>query len=325
MKQTLLSVIGLLWAAACQAYTVGFQTVMVPDSGNPPILVGIWYPSDAPEKPDRIALDTVSVAHDGAVAGSDLKLVMMSHGTGGGFADHVDTAMALAKAGFVAAAPTHTGDNWKDRSRVLSIWDRPRQLHVVADWLLSTWPAHTHLDQAHIGVFGYSAGGFTALVAAGGQPDLTLVDKHCVAYPQEFTCALITQFQPKGGKLPAAPPGAWVHDPRISATVLVAPALGFTFGKAGLAGVRMPVQLWRGGNDTTLPQPFYAQAIDDDLPAKPDYHVVPGAEHLDFMSPCDADKAKTVPGLCTSRPGFNRAAFHESFDNAVVAFFKTHL
>jgi predicted dienelactone hydrolase len=325
MKRIFPAVIAVLWASAVHAHSVGFQTVMVPDLGNPPIFVGIWYPSDAPEKPEHIALDTVSVAHDGAIAGQDLKLIMMSHGTGGGFADQVDTATALASAGFVAAAPTHTGDNWKDRSRVLSIWERPRQLHVVANWLLSTWPAHTRLDQAHIGVFGYSAGGFTALVEAGGNPDLSLLDKHCITYPKEFTCALITQFQPKGGPLPAAPPGAWVHDPRISATVLVAPALGFTFGKSGLSGVRMPVQLWRGGSDTTLPQPFHAQAINDNLPVKPDYHVVPGAQHLDFMSPCDAIKAKTVPGICTSLPGFNRAVFHASFNESVVAFFKSHL
>jgi predicted dienelactone hydrolase len=174
-------------------------------------------------------------------------------------------------------------------------------------------------------VFGYSAGGFTALVAAGGNPDLSLLDKHCLIYPKEFTCALIAQFQPKGGPLPAAPPGAWVHDPRISATVLVAPALGFTFGKTGLSHVRMPVQLWRGGSDTTLPQPFYAQAINDDLPTPPEYHVIPGAQHLDFMSPCDALKAKTVPAICTSLPGFNRQNFHVTFNNSVVAFFKKAL
>jgi predicted dienelactone hydrolase len=136
MTRIFLVAVVALWAGFAQAHNVGFQTVMVPDPGNPPILVGIWYPSDVAEKPERIALDTVPLAHDGPIAGCNLKLIMMSHGTGGGFADHVDTATALAKAGFVAAALTHTGDNWKDRARVLSIWERPRQLHVVANWLL---------------------------------------------------------------------------------------------------------------------------------------------------------------------------------------------
>jgi predicted dienelactone hydrolase len=101
--------------------------------------------------------------------------------------------------------------------------------------------------------------------------------------------------------------------------------LGFTFGKSGLSHVRMPVQLWRGGSDTTLPQPFYAQAINDDLPVPPEYHVIPGAQHLDFMSPCDALKAKTVPAICTSLPGFNRQKFHLSFNKSVVGFFKKTL
>jgi predicted dienelactone hydrolase len=323
--------IKLFWAAlilvcgAMPARAVGFATSSVPDPGNPPLLVGIWYPSDAPEKPVRISLDTAQVAPGGPVAAGMFKLIVMSHGQGGGFANQVDTAVALARAGFVVAAPTHTGDNLHDGSRLLKIWDRTRQLHVVTDWVLSTWAGHAHLDQSHIGVFGFSAGGFTALVAAGGVPDMSLIDKHCATYPTEFTCTLIAQANPAHAPLPKAPPGGFVHDKRIAAAVVVAPALGFTFGKSGLAGVRMPVQLWRAEQDTTLPQPFYAQAVDDDLPTKPDYRVVPHAQHLDFLSPCDAAKTRIAPQICSSLPGFSRAAFHAVFDRDVVRFFQANL
>ena len=242
-------------------------------------------------------------------------------GQGGGFAGHVDTAMALAGSGFVVAAPTHTGDNFKDGSRVLQIWDRVRQLRLVTDWLLMNWADHTHLDPVHVGVFGFSAGGFTALVDAGGVPDLSLVDPHCAIYPKEFTCNLIAHAKGSDASLPPAPKTAWSHDPRVKAAVIVAPALGFTFGKAGLAGIRIPLQLWRGAADTTLPQPFYAQAVADALPQRPDYHVVPGAQHLDFLSPCDAFKEKTVPAICQSAPGFDRTTFHTAFNASVVAFF----
>ena len=314
----------LAWAWIFPACAVGFQTVLVPDPGHPPIFTGIWYPSQHAGRPTRISLDTVEVATDGGVAGSGLHLILMSHGQGGGYANQVDTAMALAEAGFVVAAPTHTGDNLHDTSHVLQIWDRTRQLHVVTQWLLSAWPGHAHLDAAHLGVFGFSAGGFTALVAAGGVPDLRLNDAHCLKYPEEFTCRLIAQANPDHHPL-AAPPGAWIHDTRIAAVVVAAPALGFTFGKSGLAGVHAPVQVWRGAADTTLPQPFYAQAVADDLPTPPDYHVVPGAQHLDFLSPCDATKAKIAPGICQSLPGFDRAAFHATFDHDVAAFFTAHL
>jgi hypothetical protein len=32
-----------------------------------------------------------------------------------------------------------------------------------------------------------------------------------------------------------------------------------------------------------------------------------------------------VPVLCTDPPGFNRTAFHTEFNDAAVAFFRTHL
>ena len=299
--------------------------VTIPDGKNPPIEVGIWYPSAATTHPERLSLDMQDVAHDGPVSGADLPLIVMSHGQGGEFTNQFDTAIALANAGFVSAALTHTGDNYRDQSRVLMIWDRSRQLHVVTDWMLHDWPAHGQIDPARIGVFGFSAGGFTALVAAGGTPDLGLLAPHCAAHPTEFTCALITRNHGNGGTAPVIPAGAWVHDPRIKAAVVAAPALGFTFGRSGLAGIHVPVQLWRAEDDHILPQPFYAQAVRDDLPAAPDYHVVGKADHMDFLPPCSAQKTKIVPMICTSPPGFDRPAFHAMFDAAVVKFFRAHL
>ncbi len=324
-KNIFLSLLLFPWASFAAAPSVGFQTALVPDPGNPPVFVGIWYPCQAPARQLRIALDTVPVAPDASPDGAGLKLIVMSHGQGGGFAGHIDTAMALARAGFVVASLTHTGDNFKDGSRVLKVWDRSRQLRLVTDWVLRNWSGHDHLDTAHIGVFGFSAGGFTALVDAGGVPDLSLVAPHCAAHKAEFTCGLIVQAAPGDAKLPVAPPGAWVHDSRIVAAVIAAPALGFTFGKRGLAGVRVPVQLWRAAQDDTLPQPFYAQAVADDLPLPPDYLVVPGAQHLDFLSPCDAGKARIVPQLCQSLPRFRRDQFHAQFNLAVTDFFTAHL
>ena len=59
-------------------------------------------------------------------------MVVLSHGGGGWAGSHFDTTLALAEAGFVVAAITHTGDNFKDRSyalRARNLIDRPR--HVV--------------------------------------------------------------------------------------------------------------------------------------------------------------------------------------------------
>jgi predicted dienelactone hydrolase len=60
----------------------------------------------------------------------------------------------------------------------------------------------------------------------------------------------------------------WIADPRIKAAVIAAPAIGFTFGRAGLKSVLIPVQLWRAGSDSILPSPDYAEAVRDALPRR---------------------------------------------------------
>jgi predicted dienelactone hydrolase len=209
---------------------------------------------------------------------------------------------------------------------VLQIWERPRLLHVVLNYMLDQWPEHGRINPARVGAFGFSAGGFTVLVAAGGTPDLSLIQPHCDAHRDEWTCALVAAHKrPGAAPPPPAPPPVWVHDTRIRAVVVAAPALGYTFGKSGLAGIKIPVQLWRAADDHILPQPFYAQAVADDLPGKPDYHVVPDAGHMDFLAPCSAALAKVAPPICTSAPGFDRTAFHAQFNRAVVAFLRSQL
>ncbi len=212
-----------IWLFAWPAYAVGFQTRTIPDPGNPPIEIGIWYPSDAEAQPQRVGLETQSVAADGAVAGRNLALVVMSHGQGGIYSGHVDTALALARAGFVAAALTHTGDNYRDQSRVLAVQDRSRQLRVLTDYMLHDWPAHAQLEATRVGAFGFSAGGFTVLVAAGGVPDMSRVAPYCATHSAEFTCTLTARNHADKQTAAAIPAAAWVHDPRIRAVVVAGP------------------------------------------------------------------------------------------------------
>lgn len=117
----------------------------------------------------------------------------------------------------------------------------------------------------------------------------------------------------------------WTHDPRIKAVVSAAPAVGFAFGKVGLANLRRPVQLWRAADDQVLPHPYYAEQVRLDLPTPPEMHVVPHAGHYDFLAACSGELARQVPDICKSEPDFDRAAFHREFDEAVVRFFKRTL
>jgi len=193
--------------------------------------------------------------------------------------------------------------------------------------MLASWRHHDALDPSRIGMFGFSAGGFTALVAIGGTPDLTTVAPYCAAHPDEWACRKLKERKINAAILPgqsAAAPN-WVHDPRIGAAVIAAPAVAYAFSAAALSAVTVPIQLWRGDSDEILPHPNYAQVVYDRLPVKPEYHVVPNAGHFAFLAPCTPALATVAPEICRDPAGFDRAAFHREFNPAVVAFFKAKL
>jgi predicted dienelactone hydrolase len=300
---------------------VGFQHFDIPDpTGGAPLEVGVWYPTQAAGQPQPIELNTQVVAPDAPVQGRDLPLVVISHGHGGSYAGHYDTAMALAEAGFVAAAVTQNGDSWRDSSRATHLEDRPRQLEALTDYMLTRWGGHDRLRQDGIGAFGFSAGGFTVLALAGGEPDLSKFAPHCRQYPDFPDCRIVA-----GAKVDVSTPRVWTHDARVKAVVSASPAVGFAFGKAGLSNVTAKVQLWRGEDDPVLPNPYYAEAVRQDLPSPPEMHLVPHVGHYDFIAPCSEQMAARIPEICAHEPGFDEAAFHRDFNREVVRFFQASL
>jgi predicted dienelactone hydrolase len=131
----------LLILAQRPSGTVGFQQMTVPDPEGKPLVVGIWYPSEGQASPQLLGMFSQTVVADAKVLGNRLPLVLISHGTGGSFTSHYDTALALAQAGFVVAAVTHTGDNNSDQSYAgnrKDLIDRPRQIKRV----LTELPSH---------------------------------------------------------------------------------------------------------------------------------------------------------------------------------------
>jgi predicted dienelactone hydrolase len=267
----------------------------VEDPGHPSIPVVIWTPA----------------------SGTRLPLVVISHGTGAAPLSHIDTAQALAKAGFVVVAPMHPGDNFEDDSVAgKTAWfvDRSRHVSKVIDYMLNIWDGHARLAAGKIGIYGFSAGATTALISIGGVPDLGLLGPHCAA-TREFVCRMVAPQT--AGDVPT-----WTYDPRIAAAVIAAPAIGFAFEPAGLAKVRVPVQLWAGTADETVPYATNTAIVRRLLPGPPDFRSVDGAVHLSFLAPCTPE---TPPFLCRDKPGFDRAAFHKAFNQSVIAFFRQHL
>ena len=307
--------------AGAYVHAAGFQQGVAADQGGKPLVLGIWYPSQTTAKLVSMGPTTMTVAINAPVNGKALPMIVMSHGTGGSYLGHFDTAIALADAGFVVVAMNHTGDNYADKSRSVDIMDRPRQVSRVIDHMLSTWEGRAAIDPQRVGMFGFSSGGFTTLAIIGGVPDFTKIGPMCRQYPGDFAC----QLAAKSGNAVVPPVTIAVVDARIRAAVVAAPALGFTFSPDGLKNVKVPVQLWRAENDVIVPHPRYAEAVRLALSATPDYHVVANAGHYDFLAPCSDALASIAPAICTSSAGFDRAAFHVGFDSEVVKFFEKTL
>ena len=101
--------------------TVGFEEVKILNGAEPPLTAGIWYP--------------VAAGSNEVIAGRHA-LVLMSHGGGGAYDGHSDTAIALARAGIVAAVVSHAGDTFDDQSKVLQLWRAPAQVRRLADYVL---------------------------------------------------------------------------------------------------------------------------------------------------------------------------------------------
>jgi predicted dienelactone hydrolase len=316
-----------LCLAAALAQAAGLRSIEVPaDADGPALKGGMWYPCSEP--PGEVVLGgrTMPCVKDCPINGDKLALIVVSHGNGGSFVNFPDTAETLADAGFIVVAINHPGDNSGDASRVadLSVFvERPTDIRRLIDFMLRASPAAPKINPERIGFFGFSAGGYTGLVLAGANPDWAgplCRRNRSAAGASACEQILRKEFQVQ----PLA------NDPRIKAAVIADPANYFS--SDSFAAVRIPVQLWASertgrGLQQVDPRltPESVAAVDRNLPAKHEYHVVPNAGHFAFLSPCPPTLAKDNPTLaeiCTDAPGFDRLAFHKQFNADVLGFFR---
>ena len=295
----------------------GIQGLTVPAAGTSAAMSGaVWYP--CPTAPTEIAVGpfTVLAAKDCPITERNLPLVVMSHGRTGSFLGNRDTAQALADAGFIVAAISHPGDNAQDKSRsneLSAFIDRPADIRRLIDYLLGEWRSAAAIDQGRIGFLGFSRGGYTGLVLAGAIPAVSLASPLCAGRTDEI-CTEPGRARPRrsGG------------DGRIKAAVLMDP-LGVFFDRDSFDNVVLPVQLWQSeyGGDGVAPE--RVRMIAEALPSRPDFHAVAKAGHFSFLPPCPEAMLQTAREVCADADGFDREAFHRTFNAQVVDFFRNSL
>ena len=311
----------LLLCAGARADGVGFRDIAVEADGVR-LKTALWYPIEAASGETAVGPFVMAASRDAPVAAGRHPLVLISHGTGSGRLNHRGTAIRLAGAGYIVAAPDHAGDYWRDGrlSGTSANWRRrPQQLRAVLDRLLGDAEVGPHIDPARIGAIGHSAGGYSVLALIGGRPDLAALALHCTtrrAQDPGFCAYGRPEADAVAGTMPDF---SDLSDPRVRAVVAVAP-VGALFGAGAFAGVGAPAQIHRLGADRVLRRPWHADNIAALMGEKARLVVHPEAHHFAFIAP--------VPPMLTGRigepaldpPGFDRRAFLSRIDGRILDF-----
>jgi predicted dienelactone hydrolase len=332
LRQIALVVSGLLLTAQATATQAGWRQINIPGSTSDAatIPVALYYPTQAPARSIAMGPFTAQVAIQAPLDATFKGLIILSHGTGGTELGHSSLAEVLAQHGYLVAALRHPGDNWQDRtllqkSATRYFTERPQHVSRVIDALLRDpdWSDRIARDAQgpRIGAVGHSAGGYTVLALAGGQPDPSRIATHCEGHRADdpIFCGMGRTGQPATSPVAPPPPIPPLIDTRVRAVVALAP-VGVVFSAQSLAKVQIPTVIYEAEQDRFLVPRFHAEWIARNLPGA-ELHRVPNAWHFAFMDTPSTPIPSEDGDLRANPPGFDRQAFLHQLKHDLPVFF----
>lgn len=301
----------------------------------------VWYPAavGAVEQPITIGPPDAPLfvvgraAADAAIAPGPRPTLLLSHGNGGSARMLGWFGIELARAGYLVIAVDHPGNNGVEPMTLagsLLSWERAEDLKAALAAVQADPVLGAHVDARRLGVAGFSAGGFTALAAAGAQVTLEHLLAFCRAHPDDGVC----QPQPEmpeatlaarmaAAASPALAPymarAAADHAvPGVRAVFLIAPAIVQAFTPADLRALDMPVSIVLGDGDAIAPPASNGEVVAREV-ASARLQTLPGVGHYDFLATCTALGEQRLGALCAST--VPRPATHRSAIDQAVGFF----
>ena len=304
-------------------------------------IVTVYYPSSSEAQTVKHGLFTFQLARDGAPRRGNGRLIVISHGSGGAPWVHADLARALVDDGFVVAMPTHRGDSYQDDGTPgPESWQRrPGEVSRAIDAVGGDGRFGPLLTLDKVGMYGFSAGGHTALSLAGGRWSPAGFRQHCESHIAEDFQACVGLVTRLNGNLldrVKTTIALWViryrfkdaawrthTDPRIAVIVAGCPYAA-DFDMASLAAPRVPLALVTAPRDRWLIPRFHGERVLQTCVACERLADVPNGGHGALLSPLPAGLSGLVGDLLNDPPGFNRAVL-PGIDRKIAAYFRKHL
>jgi predicted dienelactone hydrolase len=280
----------------------------------------VFYPTKAITGSTAIGPLEIAAVQDAPLRQGRYPLVLLSHGNAASMLSQHDIASALAKRGFVVAAIEHPGDNFRDESGLGTdrVWvGRNLQLIALLDFLLAHPDFAQQLDPTQIGVAGFSAGAYTALLMIGAKPKFDLLQTYCERH-KSVLCSHNSRVRV------SSPPFTVQADARVRAAFIMSP-VGAFFDSTSLSDIKAPVYIYAAANDSILPIQSNVLPLHKALQTIVNYSEIPGADHFIFLSPCTAKMKAITPKLCTDPQGVDRVEIHQKLIVDAADFFREYL
>jgi predicted dienelactone hydrolase len=304
----------------------------------------VWYPAaeNAVEaqqvigSPDAPLLLAGKAAEHAAMAPALEKfpLILLSHGTGGSAMQMAWIGTVLARAGYVAVAANHPGNNALEPYTAEGFvlwWERATDLSEMLDGMLADPEFGPKIDPLRVGAAGFSIGGYTVLALGGARADISVMLDLCRKQPEATVCHVPEMKEMgtpeqmlaavrKTSAVSLARSGESYRDPRVRAIFAIAPAVGFTLTPDSLHAMRVPVDIVVGAADPIAPPRDNADYIRAHIRGAKET-VLPNAAHYTFLDTCTAAGKEKLGVLCADPPGVDRDAVHQQVDEMAVQFF----
>lgn len=243
-------------------------------------------------------------------------LIVISHGNAGSLWSHHDLATSLARQGNIVITLSHPGDNYKDQSgagATSTVYGRPLQISAAITAALNNPDLTGHIDADRIAFIGFSSGGETGLLLAGGKIDSARYVSYCESHPAEAMCSTMGHIKNDSPNLSPE------SDSRIKAWVLMAP-VSVIFSPESLKNFTKPTLIFTGDKDEELSWRQNAGELAKTLPSNPELKMIPGAGHFVFLSPCSSQLRAATPALCDDPSGVDRTAVHRRISDEISRF-----